>query len=127
MFHTLIVAGRMTADPELKFMADGKEVCNFTLAVDVGFGDNKKTMWVRVAAWGKTAISVNEYMSKGRQLLVEGTLRPSDDGNPRVYQKSDGTSGASFEMNAQVVRFLGSKDEGSPKKAEASIPDDIVF
>jgi single-stranded DNA-binding protein len=55
---------------------------------------------------------VNEYLRKGRQVLVEGRLNPDDNGNPRVWTGNDGQARASFEVTAQTVRFLGGRGEG---------------
>ena len=72
-------------------------------------GDWKdRTTWWRVSVWGKQAEAANQYLSKGRQVLVEGRLRPDPNtGGPRLWTRQDGTVGASYEMVAERVQFLG--------------------
>lgn len=122
MYHKITLVGRLGGTPECKYTEQGKAVTNFSLAVDCGFGSNKKTMWVRVSCWEKTAEAVNTYCDKGSVVLVEGQLRPGDDGSPRTYD-SKGTTKASYEVTAQVVRFIGGK-KGDAAPADG---DDLPF
>ena len=66
--------GHMSADPELKYTASGKAVCNFNLAVDDGFGENKKTLWIRVTCWGQTAETAQKYAGKGHRVGITGRI-----------------------------------------------------
>ena len=69
------------------------------------------------------------YLKKGRQVMVEGRLIADDLGNPKIWNKSDGSPAASFEVNAQLVRFLGNA-EGSSPNGNGSKPeeeDEIPF
>jgi single-strand DNA-binding protein len=111
MYHTIVLVGRLGREPELRTTPDGKAVCNLNIATDDGFGDKKKTVWFRVTVWDKQAENVNQYLHKGSQVLVEGRLNAGDNGTPRVYERQDGTHGASYEVTAQTVRFLGGKTE----------------
>jgi single-strand DNA-binding protein len=70
-----------------------------------------ETVWFRVSVWGKQAESVHQYLRKGRQVLVEGRMVPDENGNPRIWNRNDGSPAASFEVNAQTVRFLGGRDD----------------
>jgi len=75
----------------------------------------KETVWFRVSVWGKMAETCNTYLKKGSKVVVEGRLVPGENGGPRIFTRQDGTSGASFEINAQTVRFLSSRGEtGEP-------------
>jgi len=65
--------GRLAKDAELKEVS-GYKVCNFAIGTNVGFGDNKKTMWVDCAIWGKQGESVVKYLVKGQQIFVNGEL-----------------------------------------------------
>jgi single-strand DNA-binding protein len=74
----------------------------------------EEVCWFRVSVWGKQAEAVNQYLSKGRQVLIEGRLRPDPEtGGPRVYARSDGSAGASFEVVADRVQFLGGNGNGN--------------
>jgi single-strand DNA-binding protein len=66
----------------------------------------------------------NEYLSKGRQVLVEGRLRAeAETGGPRVYQRNDGSYGASYEVTAQTVKFLGRAGE-APAAGAPGVPEE---
>lgn len=111
MFHTLILVGNLGSDPTLRFTPGGEPVTSFSVAVTDGFGDKKKTIWIRVSAWGKQAESCNQYLHKGSKVLVEGRLVvDKETGGPRVWEK-DGKHGASFDVTADNVRFLTGKGE----------------
>jgi len=112
MYHKLIIVGNLGRDPEMRYTPSGQAVTSFNVAVNDDFGENKRTIWVRVSAWGKQAETCNNYLKKGSKVLVEGRLTcdPST-GGPRVYTRQDGSSGASFELSAQTVRFLSSRGE----------------
>jgi len=71
-----------------------------------------------VTAWGKTAEAIARYAKKGSKLLVEGSLYADQTGNPRVFQRADGTWSANYELNANVVRFLSSKSEDEDEDGE---------
>jgi len=113
MFQKLVFVGNLGRDPEMRFTPSGREVTNLSVASNRRWTNSEgeqveETIWFRVSVWGKQAVACNEYLSKGRQVLVEGRLRPDENGNPRTYLRGDGTTGTSFEVNAQTVRFLGS-------------------
>ena len=110
MYHSLTILGNTGREPEMKFLPSGDPVCTFSVAVSDGYGDKKKTIWVKVSAWGKTAEAVNNYLHKGDKVLCSGKLQASENGNPRSWLK-DGEAHAAFEMRADTVTFLGSKQE----------------
>lgn len=113
-YHTIIAVGRLVRDPELRYTPQGKAVASFSIAVDDGWGDNKRTIWMRVTVWDKQAETVNNFLKKGRQVLVEGRLQPDKEtGNPKIFTRQDGSSGASYEVVANVVRFIGSREEST--------------
>jgi single-strand DNA-binding protein len=67
-----------------------------------------ETTWFRVTAWRRQAEICNEYLQKGRPVLVEGRLNPDENGNPRIWTGNDGVARTSFEVTAQTVKFLPS-------------------
>ncbi|MBE9474670.1 MAG: single-stranded DNA-binding protein, partial [Chloroflexi bacterium] len=93
----------------------------------------KETTWFRISTWGKTAEVCNQYLKKGSKVLVEGRLKPDPDtGSPRTFTRQDGTTGASFELTANQVRFLSTRveDEGAYSADDSqgiSEPEDIPF
>lgn len=120
MYHKVTLLGRLGRNPEMRYTADGKPVTSFSVAIDDSYGESKKTVWVRVSVWGKQAESCNQYLSKGRQVYVEGRLN-HDGGNPRVFTRNDGTAGASFEVTAHTVKFIGGQGDNA---ASGSAPRD---
>ena len=122
MYHKVIIVGNLGRDPEMRFIPSGQAVTSFSVAVTDGFGDRKKTIWFRVSAWDKQAETCNNYLKKGSKVLVEGRINADDNGNPRTWTRQDGSTSASYELTAQTVRFLSSRNEG-PAESESSYPD----
>lgn len=118
MYQSLTVIGRLGRDPEMRYMPNGDPVTNFSVATDRVYNDRngqkvKETTWFRISVFGKQAETVNQYLSKGKMVLVEGRLRVDPKtGGPATFTKNDGTTGASFEITANTVRFLSPKGEG---------------
>ena len=121
---TMTVIGRLGRDPEMRYMPNGDPVTSFSVAIDErtkkdGNWD-KATVWVRVSVFGKQAEACNQYLAKGRQVYVEGRLSfDAATGGPRIYTRSDGKPGASFEIQGDRVEFLGSKAENGAAETEA--------
>lgn len=140
MFEKVIVVGNLGNDPEMRYMPDGTAVTNFSVATNRQWTDQatgegvEQTTWYRVSVWGRQAESCNEYLKKGRTVLVEGRMNADPDtGGPRLFTRQDGTVGTSYELRAFNVRFLGGsngngkKDDdssyaGSPVSEEDEIP-----
>jgi single-strand DNA-binding protein len=112
MYHDLTAVGYLGQDPEMRYTPSGTAVANFSLATNRKYKDSsgqtvEETCWFRVSAWGKLAENVNNYLHKGSQVLVTGTLRPDPaTGGPKVFARNDGSAGASYEINASTIRFL---------------------
>lgn len=126
MYQKVVIVGNLGTDPEMRYMPDGTAVTNFNVATNRRWTDRasgeprEETTWFRVSAWRQQAELANEYLSKGRQVLVEGRLRPDPQtGGPRMWTGQDGTVRASFELTAEVVRFIGGRGEGSFMEGEA--------
>ena len=117
MYHTIIIVGNLGRDPEMRYLPYGQPVTNFSVAASRKYTDRDdqpvdETTWFRISVWGRQAETCNQYLKRGSRVLVEGRLRPDPaTGSPRIWTRQDGTSGASFEVNAQVVRFLSSRAE----------------
>ena len=118
-YQNTVIVGNLGRDPEMRYMPDGTAVTNLNVATNRKWNDaagqaQEETTWFRVSVWGKQAEACNEYLSKGRQVLVEGRLKPDPaTGGPRVYGRQDGMAGASFEISASAVRFLGGNGNGN--------------
>ncbi len=105
--NKIIVSGGLGRDAELKTTANGKNVLEFSLAVNDGFGDHKKTYWWKCALFGDRATKLHQHFVKGTKLLVEG--KPA----LRQYEKSDGSKGMSAEIFVTDFEFIGGKKEGN--------------
>lgn len=143
MYHTIIVVGNLGKDPEMRYMPSGQAVTSFSVASNRKYTASNgeqvnETIWFRVSAWGKQAEICNQYLKKGSKVLIEGRLTPDKaTGGPRIWQKQDGSSGASFEVTAGTVRFLSSRGDGEgggggvadagDNMAAAPAEDDIPF
>jgi single-strand DNA-binding protein len=133
-YHTVILVGNLGRDPEMRYTPSGQAVTNFSVAVNDNYTNSsgekvERTIWVRVSTWGKQAENCNQYLKKGRKVLVEGRLVPDPStGGPRVWNRQDGTPSASFEVSASIVRFLSSRgedDSGNVPPGEATgLPED---
>ncbi len=99
MYQKLVIVGRLGRDPEMRYMPDGTAVTSFNVATDRRWTDKytgqpvQETTWFRVSVWGRQAESVNQYLSKGSMVLVEGHLTPdANGGSPRIWTGQDGTA-----------------------------------
>jgi single-strand DNA-binding protein len=117
MYHKVFIVGNLGRDPEMRYTPDGTPVTDFSVATNHRWtkadgSQGEETVWFRVTAWRKQAEACNQYLSKGRQVMVEGRLNPdSETGGPRVWTGNDGQPRASFEVTASTVRFLGGRGE----------------
>jgi len=127
MYQQITIVGNLGRDPEKRYTPDGRPVTNFSVAANRKWNDangetQKETVWFRVADF-RTADPSGEFLSKGRQVMVTGRLRPDPDtGGPRIFTRQDGTVGAAYEIIADRVVFLGSRDDG-----DADAPTDAAL
>lgn len=129
MYQHVVIVGRLGREPEMRYTPNGTPVTNFSVAVSRKWKNQngelqEKTTWFRVTAWGKLAETCNEYLDKGRMVLVEGEVEAS------AWMGQDGEPRATLELRAQNVRFLGGKSNGGSEQAEAPAPaeeDDLPF
>jgi single-strand DNA-binding protein len=126
--NQITVSGNLGADPEMRYTPTGKAITTFKLATNRTYmkGDEKvqETLWTKVECWGKTAEIVDQYLKKGRKVLVIGTLKPQ-----RAYQKTDGTTGYSgYEINASEVHFLDRAPQGNgeAQHEEAPVEEEVI-
>jgi single-strand DNA-binding protein len=131
MFSKVTIIGNLGRDPELRYLDSGLAICSFSVAtMYTNKQKEKEITWWRVTTFDKLAETCNQYLAKGRQVYVEGRLKVDlETGGPAVYQKKDGTMGASFELVAHEVRFLGSKPavEEAKESAPADNEDEMPF
>lgn len=128
MYQKIIIVGNLGSDPEMRYMPDGTAVTNFSVATNRKWSDGhgnqqEEVTWFRVSAWGRNAEKCNQYLAKGSKALIEGRIKPDPaTGGPKTFLRQDGTVGASYEIHAETVRFLGSReDDGGGYAPRASV------
>ena len=104
--NKVILIGNLGADPELRYTSGGSAVADLRLATSRKYttkdGNSKEdTQWHRIVVWGKQAEHCKEYLSKGRQVYVEGRLQT------RQWEDRDGNKRYTTEVVAERVQFLG--------------------
>ena len=111
--NKIILIGRLTKDPDLRYTPNGAAVCTFTLAVDRPFsGDKKEADFINIVVWNKAGENAAKYLAKGRQAAIEGRLQI------RTYDGDDGKKRWVTEVVADRVEFIGSGGNGGTKKAD---------
>ncbi|MCD8198640.1 MAG: single-stranded DNA-binding protein [Phascolarctobacterium sp.] len=117
--NRVILLGRLTRDPEVRYTQTGKVVCQFTLAVDRQFSNQegqREADFIPVVVWGKTAELCGNHLTKGQRALVEGRLQI------RSYEAKDGTKRWVTEVIANNFEFVEPKGSGSGSQASADGP-----
>ena len=111
--NKVILVGRLGADPDMRYTPSGQGVCEMRLATSESWNDKngqrqERTEWHRIVVWGKRAEICSKYLSKGRQVYVEGRIQT------RSWDDKDGNKRYMTEIIAQDVQFLGGggRDEG---------------
>ena len=114
--------GNLGADPELRYAPNGDAICNIRVACteswrDKATGERKEaTEWVRIAFFGKLAEIAGQYLKKGSQVYVEGSLRT------RKWQDKDGKDQYTTEIRANEMKMLGSRQDGDSAPRQQSAP-----
>src|SRR5262245_60225946 len=109
-FNKIVIVGYLGRDPEIRYTPQGTAVCHFSVATTEKKKDRAGeaqdvTTWVRVSAWGRQAEVANQYLSKGRQVYVEGRLRLEE------FTDREGNRRQSLEVSATDLHFLGSRGD----------------
>lgn len=101
MINTVIIAGNLTRDPEVKYTPSGKAVCNSSIAVNEKSKDRESTHFIEVVFWGKTAELIGQYCKKGSKILVDGRL------NQESYEdKETGKKISKIKVVCETMQFL---------------------
>ena len=121
--NKVILVGNLGANPEMRFTQGGQAVANLRLATTERWTDKngqkqEATEWHRVVVWGKQAEIVGQYLTKGRQVYVEGSIRT------RQWQDQQGQKRYTTEIVARNVQMLGGRGERTEEAAAATVPPD---
>ncbi len=121
--NKVIIVGNLGADPETRFLPSGEAVANIRVATtdrwkDKASGEMKEaTEWHRISFFGRLAEIAGEYLKKGSQVYVEGSLRT------RKWQDKDGQDRYSTDIRGEVMQMLGKREgSGSVETREAAAP-----
>ena len=115
--NRVLIAGRLTRDPELRYTPNGKAVCSFSLAVNRRYKDasgqwQDDTTYVNIVCWMNIAELVNRYLHKGSPVLVEGRLES------RSWETEAGQKRSTIEIRADQVGFLEKISSGDGQDPE---------
>lgn len=110
MLNRVVLIGRLTKDPDLRYTPAGHAVCRFTLAVDRAFSQEDEADFIPIVTWRKTAEACANYLRKGRLTAVDGRIQV------RSYENDEGRRIYVTEVVADNVRFLESKKEQEPQE-----------
>ena len=117
--NNIILIGRLTKDPDLRYTQAGKAVCSFTLAVDRPYsGDKKEADFINIVVWNKVGENCAQYLSKGRKVAVQGRLQI------RNYEDEKGQRRYITEVVANSVEFL---EFGDKKGSNDDFGIDVDF
>lgn len=116
--NKVMILGRLGQEPELKYTPAGAPVCNFSVATSENWTDKngqkqERTEWHRIVVWNKLAELCNQYLSKGRQVFIEGRLQT------RSWDDKDGNKRYTTEINASTVQFIGGQAQAGQNQESA--------
>ena len=119
--NKVMLIGNLGKDPEVRYTPGGQAVANFNIATNEAWTDKsgqkqERTEWHRIVVWGKVAELCGEYLSKGRQVYIEGRLQT------RQWQDQQGQKRYTTEVVAQRVQMLGGRGERPPEEMGAAVP-----
>lgn len=106
-YQNTIIVGNVGGEITLRTTTTGKQVANFSIAVNERFGENERTTWFQVVAWEQLAPIAADHIVKGQQLLVEGRVSAS------MWTDQNGGFQIGLQLTARTIRFLGSKPTAS--------------
>jgi single-strand DNA-binding protein len=123
--NKIFIVGNVGKEPEMRFTPSGKQVTTFTVAVNktITGADGQQTKltdWFNIKTWGRLAETCNQYLSKGKQVLVEGSMHFNS------YEK-DGVKRQFAEVNADRVLFLSPTTTISSEPADAEEPPEDIL
>lgn len=135
MLNKVILIGRLGRDPELRYMANGEAVCDFSVATSESWKDKngqrqEATEWHNVTMYRKLAEIAGEYLKKGSQVYLEGKIKS------RKYTDKNGVERTAYDIIANEMKMLGGNSQETqeqPKQQQATaapvenITDDVPF
>jgi single-strand DNA-binding protein len=110
-FNKITIVGHLGRDPEIRYTPQGLAVCNFSVATSEKRKDQtgeqqEITTWFKITFFGRQAEVANQYLTKGKQVYIEGKLRQNE------FTGQDGVKRTTLEVTGSDLQFLGSRDDG---------------
>ncbi len=131
MPNQITARGRLGSDAQVRQTSTGKTVTSFSIACDVGWGDNKVTVWFKCTLWGERGVKLQEFLKKGSDVCVLGEMKMND------YQDKDGNNRSDPEITVADVWLLGNKNNATqaqaapaksqPQKPTKGAPPEVTF
>ena len=124
MINSVVIIGRLSADPELKPTNSGLSVTSICVAVDrtkKKDGKEREPDFINAVAWRQTAEFVTSYFSKGSMIAVQGSIQT------RKYTDRNGNNRTSFEIVADNVSFCGSKSDGGSRNQDGKKSTNVTY
>ncbi len=118
--NNVILMGRLTRDPELKYSQAGKAYCRFSLAVQRDFSKDEAD-FINCLAFGKTAETIAEWLGKGRRIALQGRIQTGS------YENKNGDKVSTFEVVADRFEFVDSARSDTSKNQTYSNNNDDVL
>lgn len=118
--NKLTIIGNLTRAPETRVTQTGKNVCNFTVAVNrrKSPSGQQEADYFRVSAWDKLAEHCQKYLDKGKKVAVVGAVKVN------TYNANDGSARAQMEVTADEVEFLSPAGEAAKPAYQPAVPDE---
>jgi len=119
-----ILVGRLGKDPELRYTPSGRAVASFSLATSERWTGqdgqkNESTTWHNIVAWGKQAEVIKEYLTKGREVYIEGRI------DNRSYDDKEGNKRYISEVVVQSFQFIGGRGDSGGGSGQSAPPADM--
>ena len=114
MFNSVVLTGRLTADPELKTTPNGISVTTFSIAVNRNYraGEEQQADFINIVAWRQRAEFITKYFKKGNMIGIEGSIQT------RRYQDKNGNNRTAFEVVVNNAHFMETKRDSIPTENE---------
>ena len=110
-YCSVVVVGNLGKDPEIRSTSGGTKVATFSVAVDQGFGDKKKTEWINILCFDKLAELAEKYLRKGKTIALSGTLQTSS-----WPDKQTGATRYKTEILARDITFMDTRSSGDSQQ-----------
>jgi single stranded DNA-binding protein len=118
--------GNVGRDPETRYTPEAKAVCSYSVAVTLGSGDNKQTLWYKCTSWEKQAENDSKYLKKGSKVYIEGIpVADKTTHNPKMYtRKDDGVVVSTWDITVKYIEYLSKAETTEEPVADI---DEVAF